>query len=97
MSAPRARSWKARRSSSSERSGQRTPAWKSGLPENCCIVAINGKSVEFRRFKEVKKLIELAQRPVTIAFSTEEEPVTFPASARKAAGAELPAYARRPV
>ena len=75
----------------------RTPAWKSGLPENCCIVAINGKSVEFRRFKEVKKLIELAQRPVTIAFSTEEEPVTFPASARKAAGAELPAYARRPV
>jgi hypothetical protein len=47
------------------------------------------------RFKEVKKLIELAQRPVTLSFSMEEDPV-FPVSAKKAASA-VPAYARRPV
>ena len=75
----------------------RTPAWKSGLPADVYIVAINGKSVEFRRFKEVKKLIELAQRPVTIGFSQEEEP-TFPANAKaKPSGDAVPAYARRPV
>lgn len=75
----------------------RTPSWKSGLPENVCITAINGKSVEYRRFKEVKKIIELAQRPVTIAFSTEDD-VTFPAPAKPAnPTGDLPAYARRPV
>ena len=35
----------------------RTPAYKSGLPEDVTIISINGKSVEFRRFKEVKKMI----------------------------------------
>ena len=75
----------------------RTPAWKSGLPENVCITSINGKSVEFRRFKEVKKLIELAQRPVTIGFSREDEPA-FPATQKKPPKeGELPAYARKPV
>lgn len=73
----------------------RSPSWKSGLPAHVYITAINGKSVEFRRFKEVKKLIELAQRPVTLSFSMEEDPV-FPVSAKKAASA-VPAYARRPV
>lgn len=85
----------------------RTPSWKSGLPPDVVIVAINGKSVEFRRFKEVKKLIELAQRPVTIAFSAAEEPIAFPAGGR-AGGSDrrgggtveptaVPAYVRRPV
>ena len=72
----------------------RTPSWKSGLPENVLITAVNGKSVEFRRFKEVKKLIELAQRPVTIAFSMEEEP-TFPPPPSKASDV-MPAYALKP-
>ena len=75
----------------------RTPSWKSGLPENVCITAINGKSVEYRRLKEVKKLIELAQRPVTIAFSMEEE-VSFPAARSRPQQAEdVPAYVLRPV
>ena len=54
---------------------------------------------------QVKKLIELAQRPVTIDFSTEEE-VVFPPSAGgvrgrrgtaiRSAGDDLPAYALKP-
>ena len=74
----------------------RTPAWKSGLPPNVCITAVNGKSVQFRRFKEVKKMIELAQRPVTIAFSMEEEP-SFPAETKLADAETPPAYVLRPV
>jgi C-terminal processing protease CtpA/Prc len=57
-------------------------AWKSGIPPGSTLIAINGASVEFRRFKQVKKLIELAARPVTIDFSTEEPPI-FPQSIRQ--------------
>lgn len=79
----------------------RAPAWKSGLPEGAIVVSVNGKSVEFRRFKEVKKIVELAQRPVTIAFSTADEPV-FPPTIKKSRkipsdAAAVPAYARKPV
>lgn len=88
----------------------RSAAFKGGIPPGAAIVAINGTSVEFRRLKQVKKLIELAQRPVTIDFSTEEPP-RFPQSARRRpkgrpaaaavdvgdAAAALPAYALRPI
>jgi C-terminal processing protease CtpA/Prc len=80
----------------------RTPSYKSGIPAGAAIVAINGKSLEFRRFKEVKKLIELAQRPITLDFSTEDEP-TFPRTGKARVpgmdegSAPLPAYAFRPV
>ena len=75
----------------------RQAAYKSGIPAGAVIVAINGKSVEFRRFKEVKKIIQLAQRPITIDFSMEDEP-TFPQNAKRPPGkGEVPAYAFRPV
>ena len=49
---------------------------------------------------QVKKLIELAQRPVTIDFSMAEE-VSFPAApprgARATEAGGVPAYVRRPV
>ena len=75
----------------------RMPAYKSGIPSGAVIVAINGKSVQFRRFKEVKKLVEIAQRPITIDFSMEDEPV-YPPTTKKVPGQDgVPAYAFRPI
>lgn len=85
----------------------RSPSYKSGIPNGAAIVSINGKSVESRRMKEVKKLIELARRPVAIGFSMEDEP-TFPQTGQArvpvtgddgrvaSSSALLPAYALKP-
>ena len=68
----------------------------AGVPPNCAVVAINGKSMEFRRsFKEVKKKLQIAQRPVTVAFSQEDE-ITWPKRVPKLPKPQLPAYALRP-
>mmetsp|Transcript_33777 Transcript_33777/g.88887 ORF Transcript_33777/g.88887 Transcript_33777/m.88887 type:complete len:309 (+) Transcript_33777:112-1038(+) len=75
-----------------------SPAWRAGIPPDVRIVSVNGKSTQFRRFKEVKKMIELAPRPVTIDFSAEDDP-TYPdltsASRPKVIGG-VPSYAMRP-
>jgi C-terminal processing protease CtpA/Prc len=69
-------------------------ALKAGIPKGAVITAINCKSVEFRRFKEVKKLVQIATRPVTIDYSTEETP-TFPRTERKPREG-VPSYALKP-
>lgn len=75
-----------------------SPAFKSGVPPDVLLVAINGKSLEFRRFKEVKKLLQMASRPVTIDFSAEEVP-TFPLNSGKTSSGPtgVPGYAFRPL
>lgn len=84
-----------------------SPAAKDGVRPGVTITAINDHSVEFRRFKEVKKLIELAERPILIAFSGAEPP-QYPQGGkrrsqkgvlrRNGSGADenVPAYALRP-
>ena len=75
----------------------RSPARQAGVPPGSTIVAVNGKSVEWRKtYKEVKKLIELAQRPVTINFSAAEE-VVFPNGNADPARGQVPGYVLRPV
>lgn len=72
-------------------------AFKAGVPPDVCITAINGKSVEFRRFKEVKKLLQIASRPVTVDFSREETP-NFPLDSGRIAPAHAssaPSYVLR--
>jgi predicted metalloprotease with PDZ domain len=75
----------------------RSAAMLAGVPPGVAIVAINGKSTEWRRsYKEVKKLVQLAQRPVTIAFSAQaDDELTFPPNDTPKPA--LPAYAMRPV
>ena len=75
-----------------------SPAWRAGIPPDVRIIAINGKSTQFRRFKEVKKLIEIAPRPVTVSFSAEEEP-SWPdiTTVRRPSTIDgVPAYALKP-
>ena len=83
-------------------------ARRAGVPPGAVVIAINGTSVQFQKMKKVKKLIELAARPVTIDFSTEEEPVfpmkasshlggaTVPEATAADARVAMPAYAFKP-
>ena len=76
-----------------------SPAWRAGIPEGVRVIAINGKSAQLRRFKEVKKLIEIAPRPVTVDFSSEEKP-TWPHASRAKRPTTIggvPSYALKPV
>jgi len=76
-----------------------SPAWRAGIPEGVRVIAINGKSAQLRRFKEVKKLIEIAPRPVTVDFSNEAEPTWPHASSAKRPTTigGVPSYALKPV
>ena len=71
-------------------------AFKAGVPPGAYVIAINGRSVEFRSFKEVKKLLQIASRPVTVDFSLEERP-TFPVSSGKTSAIKTPGYALKPM
>jgi len=83
-------------------------ARRAGVPPGAVVIAINGTSVQFQKMKKVKKLIELAARPVTIDFSAEEEPVfprrasshlgraTLPEATAADARVVVPAYAFKP-
>jgi len=76
-----------------------SPAWRAGIPVDVRVVAINGKSTQFRRFKEVKKLIEISARPITIDFSAEDDPSwPEPMSAPRPKVVDgVPTYAMRPL